>query len=114
MPQLQYAWSIVADYDETMSCQIPVIVSANVPCERLLSFWDGKERNDSSAMPLNAAEGVVAGVAVIVYGNGRVVSLDAGEMLPEYIYEPFNTLTNGVNRPIRYLTPQGVKSAREP
>lgn len=50
-------WSIVADYTGDMSACVPVLVSDNFPCEKLRSFWDGKEATDE-VIPLASSGGL--------------------------------------------------------
>ena len=111
MPPESVRWSVLADYEDEMSECIPMLVSSNFPCERLCSFWDGKTGANEviGLMP----EGELGNEAcVIVYKNGKAKALPASRVTLANIYEvPFNTLTNGYNKTLRYLTPHGVRAA---
>ena len=43
LQQESVRWSVLADITDEMSDGLPILVSANFPCEKLRSFWDGKE-----------------------------------------------------------------------
>lgn len=104
-------WSVLADCSRELSDDIPVLVSANFPCEKLRAFWDGAE-DAKDVIPLLAVGETKDELSVIVYRNGRVKSFLATEVTLENIYSgAFNTCTNGYNRQIQYITPRGVVNA---
>ena len=104
-------WSVLADADDELSDCIPVLVSANFPCEKLRSAWDGTECSDE-VVPLHPSGDLRADAFVVVYRNGGVKTIFAAQATLNNIYSgPFNTCTNGYNRPLRYLTPNGIKNA---
>ena len=50
---------------------------------------------------------------VIIYKSGNAKVLSAPDVRLSNIYDgPFNTLTNGYNKTLRYLTPHGVQTAQ--
>lgn len=104
-------WSVLADCSRELSDDIPALVSANFPCERLRAFWDGAE-DAKDVIPLLAVGETKDESFVIVYRNGRVKSFLAAEATLENIYPgAFNTCTNGYNQQIQYITPRGVVKA---
>lgn len=104
-------WSVLADADDELSDCIPVLVSANFPCEKLRSAWDGTECSDE-VVQLHPSGDLRADALVVVYKNGGVKTIFAAQATLNNIYPgPFNTCTNGDNRPLRYLTPNGIKNA---
>lgn len=106
-------WSIVADYSDDLNANIPVLVSANFPCEKLRSYWDGQESaNDIITLDNVEGLGLWNEAFVVVYKNGMVKQFKASESTLANIYSgAFNTLTNGYNRNINYITPSRVVSS---
>ena len=101
-------WSVIADYTEDLSDLIPVIVSANMPCEKLRSFWDGKETADD-VIPLANTGDTKNESVIFIYKSGLVKALPADKVTLANIYAgSFNTCTNGYNRQVRYITPAGL------
>ena len=101
-------WSVIAEYNCSISPMIPVLVSANLPCESLCAMWDGSE-NEDAVIPLQNVGTLGTNAVVIVYGNGAVRTLEAESLTRRGIYgRAFNTCTNGYNKFIQYLTPRGV------
>ena len=101
-------WSVIAEYNGSISPMIPVLVSANLPCESLCAMWDGSE-NEDVVIPLQNVGTLGTNAVVIVYGNGDVRTLEAENLTRGSIYgRAFNTCTNGYNKFIQYLTPRGV------
>ncbi len=104
-------WSVLADYSGELNDALPVLVSANFPCEKLRAFWDGKE-NAKEIIPLLSVGETKDESFVVVYRNGHAKSFLAKDATLENIYPgAFNTCTNGYNRQIQYLTPHGVVNA---
>ena len=102
------AWSVLADYDGSISPSIPILVSANLACDNLLSAWDGVADKDV-VIPIQDVGVLSSNAVVMVYCDGRVISLDAEDVTLGGIYgSAFNTCTNGYNQSLRYLTPHGV------
>ena len=106
-------WSIIADYSDDLNDNIPVLVTANFPCEKLRSFWDGQESaNEIIALDNVEGLGLWNEAFVAVYKNGMVKQFKASESTLANIYSgAFNTLTNGYNSNINYITPSGVVSS---
>ena len=101
----------MADYEGDISDCIPVLVSANFPCDKLRSFWDGKDAADELIELLCTGE-MKDEACVLVLKNGMVKAISAEKLTLSSIYpEPFNTCTNGYNRQLRYITPVGVVNA---
>lgn len=112
IPPESVKWSVLADYEDEMSDGIPMLVSANFPCERLCSFWDGKANANDVIRLLPAGE-LGDAACVIIYKSGNAKVLSAPDVRLSNIYDgPFNTLTNGYNKTLRYLTPHGVQTAQ--
>lgn len=106
-------WSVLADCSREMSDALPVLVSANFPCEKLRAFWDGKEAA-KEIIPLLPVGETKDESFVVVYRNGHAKSFLAKDATLENIYSgSFNTCTNGYNRRIQYITPRGVVNAAE-
>lgn len=104
-------WSVLADRSGDLRECVPVLVSGNFPCEKLRSFWDGKDAATETIqlLPVGATRDESC---VVVYKDGRVRSFVAGETTLCAIYhDAFNTCTNGYNRLLRYITPRGVVDA---
>lgn len=111
LPADAVRWSVLADVTEDMSDDLPVLVSANFPCEKLRSFWDGKENADE-VIPLSRTGDTKDESFVMVFKGGKVKTLTAAKAKLANIYDgPFNTCTNGYNRQIQYITPHGVVNA---
>jgi hypothetical protein len=106
-------WSIIADYSDDLNDNIPVLITANFPCEKLRSFWGGQESaNEIIALDNVEGLGLWNEAFVAVYKNGMVKQFKASESTLANIYSgAFNTLTNGYNRRIAYITPSRVKFA---
>jgi hypothetical protein len=111
IPAEAVRWSILANYSDDLADRIPVLISANFPCEKLRSFRDGQE-GASEKIALDSS-GVTKGYAfIVVYKNGEAEIFSALEATLADIYSAaFNTCTNGYNRPIQYLTLAGVVDA---
>jgi hypothetical protein len=104
-------WSVLADADDELSDCIPVLVSANFPCEKLRSTWDGNECA-TETIPLSSAGDMKDEAFVVVYKGGEVKAIGASGATLGNIYSgPFNTCTNGYNKALRYLTPSGIANA---
>lgn len=106
-------WSVIADYNEVgeMSDNVPVLVTANFPCERLCSFWDGNTKaNEVIPLLENHHLGVEMQYGfVVVYADGRRKWIPSGRATLREIYgKAFNTRKDGYNRKLRYLTPTGI------
>lgn len=102
---------MLADRSEDLRECVPVLVSGNFPCEKLRSFWDGKDAATEAIqlLPVGATRDESC---VVVYKDGRVRSFVACKATLCAIYhDAFNTCTNGYNRPLRYITPRGVVDA---
>ena len=111
LPADAVRWSVLADVTDDMTDDLPVLVSANFPCEKLRSFWDGKE-SAGEIIPLSMTGETKNESFVVVFKNGRVKTLPAALATLSNIYSgPFNTCTNGYNRQLRYITPMGVVNA---
>ena len=109
MPPESVRWSVLADYEDEMAECIPMLVSSNFPCERLCSFWDGKTGANEVIGLLPVGE-LGDEVCVIVYKSGKAKALPASRVTLANIYDgPFNTLANGCNKALLYLTPHGVQ-----
>ena len=101
-------WSVLADIEDEMSDGLPILVSANFPCEKLRSFWDGKE-SAAELIPLSSSGVLKDEAFVIVYKSGQVKALPSSRATLSNIYGgAFNTYTNGFNRRLLYITPHGV------
>lgn len=104
-------WSVLADATDDMSDDLPILVSANFPCEKLRSFWDGKE-NANDVIPLSDVGDTKNEALVVVYKSGQVKSFPSTKVTLGSIYGgAFNTFTNGYNRQLKYITPQGEVNA---
>ena len=111
LPADAVRWSVLSDVTDDMTEGLPVLVSANFPCEKLRSFWDGKECANE-IIPLAATGDTKNESFVVVYNNGRVKALPAAMATLSNIYSgPFNTCNNGYNRQLQYITPKGVVNA---
>lgn len=115
LPAEAVRWSVLAvpvDYGfYELDDSLPVLVSVNFPCEKLRSFWDGKENADE-VIPLSDVGDTRNESFVVVYKNGQAKALTSDKATLANIYAgPFNTLTNGYNRQIQYITPKGVVDA---
>jgi hypothetical protein len=111
LPPNMVKWSVLADYNDDLSENIPILISSNFPCERLRSFWDGREAADE-IIPLADVEPLKNETMVVVYKDGKGKRFLSTDVKLSNIYlGAFNTCTNGYNRPLRYLTPYGVVNA---
>ena len=105
-------WSVLADYEFEVSDGIPILVSSNFPCEKFRSFWDGREHANDVIKLLPVGE-LGDEACVFIYANGKGKALPASRVTLANIYDgPFNTLKTGYNKPLRYLTPHGVKTVQ--
>ncbi len=105
-------WSVLCDVGASLSSSVPVLISANFPCDRLCSSWDGVTDADD-IIPLVDVDRLSDKDFVAVYADGRIVGFDAKCATLRSIYgEAFNTFTNGVNGQLSYLTSKGIKNAR--
>ncbi len=111
IPAESVRWSVLADWADDLADCVPVLISANFPCEKLRSFWDGQTAATEkiALSPVGVAKNEAFAV---VYKDGvsRVFAADQA-MLANIYRAAFNTCTNGYNRPLRYLTPDGVVNA---
>ena len=107
-------WSVLANHEDELyelSENVPVLITANFPCEKLCSFWDGKTNADAVIPLLNEQQlGMeMQYVFGVVYANGKIKCIPSGKATLREIYgNAFNTCTNGYNRTLRYLTPIGI------
>ena len=111
LPSEAVRWSILADVSDEMSSNMPIFVSANFPCEKLRSFWDGKENADE-IIPLAQTGDTGNEAFIVVFKDGSVKAFSSDCATLSNIYTgAFNTCTNGNNRQVQYITPKGVVNA---
>lgn len=101
-------WHVLGDLPNAISPKVPVLISANFPCEQLLAHWDGEGMTNVVHL---ACRGPLKDEAVVlVRADGTASAIPAGDVTLAEIYGgSFNTCTNGYNAELHYLTPSGVQ-----